>query len=100
MKTRVLCPAGEEVNPVLSPNKLDIQCRIQGGLRPARIQRAHDRTIAGSLAICCADYADCRIWQVHQDIERAKSTKAQRDQTVSRPHDHVIRSPNVTRTVR
>lgn len=81
-KLRVQCPAGEERHPVLSRNELDIECRIQGDLRPARTGENQEPVI------CCADYAKCRVWQTHIEIERfGPSQKVQRDQTLRRTRD-------------
>lgn len=82
-KLEIRCPAGADVHPVLSPNPLDVVCRIQGGLRPAR---GPD----GEAVVCCSEYTRCRIWTLHKDIENGPSTKAQRDQTRSEPHRHTL----------
>jgi hypothetical protein len=84
MNLEVLCPAGAAVHPVLSRNDMDVQCRIQGGLRPAR----HDD---GRPVVCCSKYVDCRIWQTHKAIDGGPSTKAQRDETFALPHNHTLK---------
>lgn len=72
---RIQCPAGQERHPVLSPHAMDVECRIQGNLRPA--------AYGGKPAICCDNYADCMVWKQTQVLERGQSTLRQRDQTVS-----------------
>lgn len=84
MKPTVLCPAGADVHPVLSPNPVDVSCRIQGGLRPA-VGRD------GTPVVCCADYTLCAIWRTTRDIESGPSSKAQRDATRSAPHQHTLK---------
>lgn len=77
------CPAAEMIHPVLSPNQDDVLCRIQGGLRPARERD-------GRPVVCCAAYDHCNIWRHHVEIDRGPSTKKQRDQTLSDPHQHTL----------
>lgn len=73
----IKCPAGQARNPVLSPNVLDVECRIMGNMQPA-IDRE------GKPVVCCANYSVCRVWQTHIEVERGgPSTKAQRDQAVA-----------------
>jgi hypothetical protein len=72
------CPGGEIVHPVLSPNPADVQCRIEGGLRPA--QRSP----------CCNDYTRCSIWRYHVEIDRGPSTKRQRDAQFAGLRPHVL----------
>jgi hypothetical protein len=79
----VKCPAGEDVHPVLSPNTMDVQCRIQGGLRPQTDPN-------GGPAVCCANYVDCSIWRTHKEIECAPSSKKQRDATRRPLHSHTL----------
>jgi hypothetical protein len=84
----IQCPAGEIVRPVLSRNKLDVQCRINGHLQPAGEP-------------CCGSYTTCGIWRLHkQIIEANQATKAQRDATVSGPGRHVIESDVAREVVR
>ena len=79
----IKCPAGEDVHPILSPNPMDVQCRVQGGLRP---QQDPD----GSPAVCCDRYDLCSIWRTHKEIECGPSTKRQRDATRSPLHSHTL----------
>lgn len=72
----IKCPGGELVHGVLSLNDADVQCRIQGGLQPAK----------GSP--CCGEYTKCRIWLIQQEIDRGPSTKKQRDAALATPHQH------------
>jgi hypothetical protein len=88
----VQCPAGEDVHPILSPNDLDVECRIQGNLRPA--VRSN-----GQLAICCDHYDRCPVWREHKEtnwesrtvkideMQRARSkhtlTDAERERVVA-----------------
>lgn len=74
----VKCPAGQERHPVLSPNELDVECRIQGNLRPGK------HRVTGEVAVCCDAYATCRIWMYHVEVTRGgNSTKKQRDEAVA-----------------
>lgn len=88
VRTEIQCPAGEIVHPVLSPNRDDVQCRIQGGLRPARTRE--DAMGRSEPVVCTGDYTKCRIWRTHVQIDRGPSTKKQRDQTLSNPHRHAL----------
>lgn len=94
MKLEVLCPAGTDVHPVLSPNPMDVQCRVQGGLRPAATRDAQGNA---QRVVCCAEYTRCSIWRIHKDIVRpgVPSTKRHRDETLSEPHRHTL--SNATR---
>ena len=65
MTLDITCPAGEGQHPVLSPNDLDVECRIQGRLRPARED-----------APCCGNYANCTVWKHHKEIEKQVRTVA------------------------
>lgn len=85
---KIQCPAGEIVHPVLSRNRADVQCRVQGGLRPAESQP--DPMGARKPAVCCSNYANCQIWRMHQEIERGPSTKKQRDASLVLPQRHVL----------
>lgn len=78
----IQCPAAQERHPVLSPNKLDIECRIAGFIQPARRRDTNVRG-GGEPRVCVGDYADCTIWKYHVEIERGSSTKAQRDQAMA-----------------
>src|SRR4051794_19841841 len=83
------CPAAEIVHPVLSPHADDVQCRVQGGLRPAR--SSPDASGHREPAICCALYTRCSIWRVHKEIhEFGPSTKRQRDAAISGPRSHTL----------
>lgn len=42
---------------MLSPNLLDVECRIQGNLRPEN----------GKIP-CCGDYAKCSVWRSHKKM--------------------------------
>lgn len=77
-RVEVKCPAAEIQHPVLSRNKDDAQCRINGHLQPAK----------GSP--CCGEYTRCQIWRIHTEIERGPSTQSQRDQARSGPRPHVL----------
>lgn len=88
-RVHVQCPAAEAVHPVLSRNKHDVQCRIQGGLRPAR-NPDPNLPGGGEPAVCCGDYTKCRIWLVAYAIDHGPSTKAQRDQAVGQRHSHTM----------
>ena len=73
------CFAGEMVHPVLSRERYVVQCRIQGGLRPARDSK------------CCADYASCQIWQARKRLERNTSVqKKHADAMLREPHRHTL----------
>lgn len=67
MSTQIQCPAGRPEHPVLSPNPLDVQCGIEGGLRPATMRP--DSTGRREPVVCCADYWRCPIWRSHKDLE-------------------------------
>lgn len=77
MPVSVTCPAAELVHPVLSPNPDDIECRIAGRLRPAIDSH-------GDSVVCCANYTNCKIWQVSKRNEtqnreaRIKATQRRR----------------------
>lgn len=74
MKPTIQCPAAQERHPVLSPHKLDVECRLAGFMQPARRR-------SGELVVCCDQYSTCRIWMTHIEVTRhGPSTKAQRDQ--------------------
>lgn len=88
MKPEVKCPAAEDVHPVLSPNAVDVVCRIQGGLRPASDPD-------GSPAVCCANYAGCRIWRTAWEIDHGPSTGLQRAAVRAPLHQHTLK--NATR---
>ena len=88
----IQCPAGEIVQPVLAKDHHDaVQCRIQGGLRPA--QSSPDPMGNRKPAVCCASYAECTIWKMAQEIERGPSTLLQRRATLALPHSHTIDGP-------
>lgn len=61
---RVKCPAAEMQHPVLSPNKDDVECRITGRLRPARVDKGGR---GKEPVICCSNYADCTVWKTAKD---------------------------------
>lgn len=76
----IQCPAAQERHPVLSPNKLDIECRVAGFMQPAR-RRDQNAPGGGDPVVCCVDYARCNVWKTHVEVIRfGSSTKAQRDQ--------------------
>lgn len=63
---------------MLSPNALDVECRIMGNMQPARNNRT------GEPAICCAEYHKCRVWRTAKEIESfGPSTKKMRDQAMA-----------------
>lgn len=84
---------------MLSRNAADVQCRVEGGLRPAQSE-------TGPLgdtepAICCADYQRCQIWRVHKEVhEFGPSTKRQRDQALTGPRPHVLDGDLARETLR
>lgn len=56
---QVKCPAAEVQHPILSPNEDDVECRIQGNLRPGEQAKRH----------CCRDYATCPAWIGHRKVQ-------------------------------
>lgn len=90
MKIEIKCPAADLVHPVLSRNPSDVQCRVQGGIRPTHVREANG---APTVAVCCSNYERCSIWRVHKDIIRphVPSTKKMRDETLSEPQAHTLR---------
>lgn len=61
----VKCPAAELVHPVLSSNESDVECRVQGNLRPSRT-RPNPMQTKGKPVVCCAEYAKCPVWSAHK----------------------------------
>lgn len=84
---QVKCPAGEEAHPVLSPNELDIECRIQGNLRPA--------TEDGP---CCGAYAECPAWIGHK--QRQVENREVRVRQAMRARAHHVLPDRARETVR
>lgn len=75
MATAIRCPAGEAQHPVLSPNPLDVECRIAGRLQPAK----------GSP--CCGDYWKCGIWRKHKENDwEARTVKVSESQRARANH--------------
>ena len=80
MPPTALCPAAEITNPVLSPNDSDVECRIAGRLQPTE---GSD----GKPAICCANYYDCKIWQVaKRNEEKNREVRIAAAQRRRSPH--------------
>ncbi len=76
----IQCPAAQERHPVLSPNGLDVECRIAGFMQPAR-RRNTNVPGGGEPVVCCSEYSRCRVWMTHVEVTRfGPSTKKQRDQ--------------------
>jgi hypothetical protein len=85
----VKCPAAELQHPVLSPNEDDIECRIQGNLRPAR-KRPNSMQVKGTPVVCCAAYAECKVWQAHKRQMEASRTQAVREMQRNIRAKHVV----------
>jgi hypothetical protein len=79
MTLTITCPAGEGTHPILSPNDLDVECRIQGRLRPARED-----------APCCGDYAKCPVWVRHKEINQRVRTVKAAEATRGNRTDHTL----------
>lgn len=83
MADEIKCPAGEPMHPVLSPNDLDVECRIQGRLRPAK----------GSP--CCAEYVKCSVWRAHKEQNWSARTVKVAETMRQNRSEHTL--PNVER---
>ena len=76
---RPTCFAAEAVRPILSRTDEVVQCRIEGGLRPAEGSK------------CCGEYSTCKIWRVRQRLVMDSSVqKAHADAAIGEPSKHVI----------
>lgn len=87
MTAQIKCPAGQEEHPVLSQNAMDVQCRIEGGLRPAEFRS--NATGDKEVVVCCADYWRCPIWRSHKELE-AVGTAEQRAMGMAPMKSHVL----------
>lgn len=89
MDNPVKCPAAEEQHPIFSPNKQDVECRIQGNLRPGELAAKH----------CCGDYALCPVWiaarkvrMMNREVAASAAMRRRAQHTLDNPKREVVRA--------
>lgn len=74
---RLACPAAAFTHPVLSLNRVDVECQITGGVRKAE----------GSPCVDSCRYVDCAVWKMAKDLHSQGLGRRAQAMHSPRPHD-------------